>query len=79
MKVRSPDAPYACGTQAWLRDILTLGWLASAQGEEEGTSADEDEESADETHHSFRREDFAKFCGEGGGDDSTEDESCDEG
>ena len=50
-----------------------------AQGEEEGTSADEDEESADEAHHSFGREDFAKFCGKRSRDDSTEDETGNEG
>ena len=50
-----------------------------AQGEEEGTSANEDEESANETHHSFGREDFAKFCGKRSRDDSTENEACDEG
>jgi len=50
-----------------------------AQGEEEGASANEDEESANETHHSFGREDFAKFCGKGSGDDSTENEACDKG
>ena len=55
------------------------GWLASAQGEKEGSGADEDEESADETHHSFGREDFAKFCGKGSRDDSTENEACDQG
>jgi len=55
------------------------GWLASAQGEKEGTGADEDEESADETHHSFGRQDFAKFCGKGSRDNSTENEACDQG
>ena len=59
--------------------VEARGWLASAKGEEEGTSANEDEESADEAHHSFGREDFAKFCGKGSRDDSAEDEACDEG
>ena len=59
--------------------IQARGWLVPAQGEKEGTSADEDEESADETHHSFGREDFAKFCGKGSRDDSTENEACDQG
>jgi len=60
------------------RALETRGWLVPAQGEKEGTSADEDEESADETHHSFGREDFAKFCGKGSRDDSTENEACDQ-
>ena len=77
---------YAKDAKVWisdvsprLRDTLKRGWLASAQGEKEGTGADEDEESADETHHSFGRQDFAKFCGKGSRDNSTENESCDEG
>ena len=59
--------------------IQARGWLVSTQGEKEGSGTDEDEESADETHHSFGREDFAKFCGKGSGDDSTENEACDQG
>ena len=55
------------------------GWLVPAQGDKEGTSADEDEESADETHHSFGGEDFAKLCGKGSRDDSTENKACNEG
>ena len=59
--------------------IQARGWLVSTQGEKEGSGTDEDEESADETHHSFGREDFAKFCGKGSRDDSTENEACDQG
>lgn len=46
---------------------------------EEGVRADDDEEKANEAHHGFSWENFAKFGGEGCGDDAAEDEASDEG